>query len=109
PVEASLDGGGHVAAHRFAVDRRQPLDRARALVLQPQPEHFSDLVHTNLPEHGHLPGPLVGQVAESTGSGAAAGGSRGGPITGGRVFPCCGASTTPPTSCGTHLKVVPSR
>ena len=76
-VEAGVCGGSHVAPHCLAVDRRQALDRSQSLPSNPQSQHFSDLVHTNLPEHGHLPGPLVGQVAESTGSGAAAGGSQG--------------------------------
>ena len=60
PVDAGLDRGAHIAAHSLAVHPRQPLDRTQPLAPQPQPQHFSDLVHANLPEHGHLPEPLLG-------------------------------------------------
>jgi hypothetical protein len=53
--QAELLSGAHVAADRLAVHLRPSLYRAQPLTIQPQPEHFSDLVHADLPEHHDRP------------------------------------------------------
>lgn len=58
PVNAESDGALHVATNGLAVELGQALDRAEPLAGQPEPEHFSDLEHTDLPErHRRLPDP----------------------------------------------------
>ncbi len=42
------EGGGH--ADRLAVHPRQPFHRTEPLAPQPQPQHLSNLAHSNLPE-----------------------------------------------------------
>jgi hypothetical protein len=86
---ARLDRCGDIATHRLAVHPHQPLDRAQPLTTHPQAQHLTDLVHTNLPEHDHLPdGRSPAEGGKSTGSSTAAGGCPGGgPITGGAVVP----------------------
>ena len=54
--QAEPDRGIHIAADRLAVQADQPLDRPDALTAQPQPQHFSNLEHSDLPErHRRLP------------------------------------------------------
>jgi hypothetical protein len=61
PIQAEGDGRLDVSPHGLAVDLGQPLNGAQPLVGQPEPEHFSDLEHSNLPEHSAaFPIPLTG-------------------------------------------------
>ena len=57
-VQPEDDSGVDVAPHCLAVKLGEPLYGAEPLVGQPEPEHFSDLEHTDLPEcHRRLPNP----------------------------------------------------
>ncbi len=51
-IEPCLNRCRHVTADGLAVDPRQSFDCPQSLAPQPQPEHFSHLEHTHLPE-GH--------------------------------------------------------
>lgn len=96
--QAQLDRGVDVPADRLAVHSRRLGDRPLTLTPQPQPQHLSNLDHTNLPvRHRHLPDPSIGG-GESTGNGTAAGGPRVVPSLADRWSHAPG---------GTHLKVVP--
>ncbi|HET6948823.1 MAG TPA: hypothetical protein VFI47_00505 [Acidimicrobiales bacterium] len=54
--QAKPDRGIHVATHGLAVEADQPLGRSDALAGQPQPQHLSNLKHSDLPErHSRLP------------------------------------------------------
>jgi hypothetical protein len=54
--QAEPDRSVHVAAHRLAVEPDQPFRRPDALAGQPQPQHLSNLEHSDLPErHRRLP------------------------------------------------------
>jgi hypothetical protein len=60
-IQAAGDGRLDVSPHGLAVDLGQPLNGAQSLARQPEPEHFSDLEHSNLPEHSAaFPIPLTG-------------------------------------------------
>jgi len=48
--DTCLDRGVDIAAHRLAVDPAEPGNRPQPLTSQPQPQHFSNLEHRNLPE-----------------------------------------------------------
>ena len=73
--QTELLGGGDVAADRLAVHLRQPLHRPDAFPGQPQPQHFSNLEHTDLPEcHGRLSEPVDGNGGQCTLNGTDAGG-----------------------------------
>ena len=86
--QTPLNRGGHVAADRLAVQPRQPLRRPDPLAPQPQPQHFTNLVHTNLPErHRRPPGPLVGR-RQLHRQRHRRWWTPGGPITGDEVVPC---------------------
>ncbi len=88
-----------VTADRLAVHPRQLGRLAQTFTAQPQPQHFSNLVHTNLPEHRHLSSiPLIGG-GEFTGNSTAAGGPC-------EVVPSLAKQWSHPPG-GTHLKVVP--
>ena len=88
PGQAGLASGGNVALDGLAVQAHQRRDRACPLAAQPQAQHFSDLVHTDLPEcHCHLHGGRCRPGGNFTGSSAVTGGPWGGPITGGTVVP----------------------
>ena len=89
------DRGIHVTADRLAVEADQPLRRSDALAGQPQPQHLSNLEHTDLPErHRRL------RLAEQTTATRSSARPttvdpkwshhwrRGGPITGAGVVPC---------------------
>src|SRR5581483_7537345 len=52
PVQTGLHRRRHVAADGLAVHPRQPLHGPEPMIPEPQPQHFTDLVHTHLPE-GH--------------------------------------------------------
>jgi hypothetical protein len=54
--QAKADSGIHVAAHGLAIHTGQPLCHSDALAGQPQPQHLSNLEHSDLPErHRRLP------------------------------------------------------
>ena len=61
PDHSGGGGGRHgqVAPHRLAIHSCHGLDRTQPFVSQPQTRDFSDLVHTDLPEH---PPPLTSLV-----------------------------------------------
>lgn len=66
-LQTELLGGRDVAADRLAVQLRQPLHRPHAFSGQPQPERFSNLEHTDLPEcHGRLSEPVDGNSGQCT-------------------------------------------
>lgn len=46
---------GHITTDRLAVHPRQPLHRTQPLTTQPQTQNFSNLEHSNLPEHHRRP------------------------------------------------------
>ena len=74
-LQTELLGGGDVTADRLAVHLRQPLHRPEPFPGQPQPEHFSNLEHTDLPEcHGRLSEPVGGNSGQCTLNGTDAGG-----------------------------------
>jgi len=52
PVQTGLHRRRHVPPDRLAVHPRQPLHGPEPMIPEPQPQHFTDLVHTHLPE-GH--------------------------------------------------------
>lgn len=49
--DANLDRSVDIAAHRLAIHQGQPGHCPKPLTAQPQPQHFSNLEHRNLPEH----------------------------------------------------------
>ena len=96
------DRGIHVAAHGLAVEADQPLRRPDALAGQPQPQHLSNLEHSDLPER-HRRLRLADQTAATRPSARPTKVDpewshhwrRGGPITGAGVVPCSWRSTLP--------------
>ena len=65
PLQAAGLRRRHIPPDRLPVDPRQPGHRAKPLASQPQPQHFLDLVHPDLPERhtAALPDPLNGLAA----------------------------------------------
>ena len=82
PVQATCQGRLHIPPDRLTVHLRQPGHRAKPLTPQPQPQHFPDLVHANLPERhtAALPDPLNGLAASVNRAAAASAGPRSGVV-----------------------------
>jgi hypothetical protein len=55
PVQATRLSRRHIPPDRLAVHPRQPGHRAEPLTPHPQPQHFPDLVHPDLPERHRCP------------------------------------------------------
>jgi hypothetical protein len=66
PVQAASPGRLHTAPDRLPVHPRQPGHGAKPLTPHPQPQHFPDLVHPDLPERHRCPSqiPLNGPGSE---------------------------------------------
>ena len=98
--QPQLFGGGDVTTDRLAVHLRQPLHRPKPLSGQPQPEDFSNLEHTDLPErHGRLSEPVDGNSGQCTLNRTGAGGPQ-------KVVPSLALRWSHATGA-THGQVVP--
>ena len=96
----------HIAAHRLAVEADQPLRRPDALAGQPQPQHLSNLEHSDLPERHSRLRNLADRTTATAPSAGPTKVDPSGPITGGEVVPSLALGWSHATGAR-HAQVVP--